>query len=83
MASEPIHIEVTSYDGASKWIRNVVSHTREQIRRSWEDREKIVVTDGDGCQAAVDMDETYMIRFQDEQAYQRRSHEVGNRGPRR
>jgi hypothetical protein len=78
MEMNPYHIEVTSYQGASKWIRNVVSHSHEQIENAWNQRDKIVLVDDDGARTAVDMDETYMIRFQDDTVFKRRSREAKN-----
>lgn len=78
MSEEREHIEVTSYDGASKWVRDIVSHDREQIKRAWEDGKKISVRDTDGSDTVIDLGECFMIRFQDNETYQRRSRGIGN-----
>ena len=73
-----VNVEVTSYDGASKWIRDVVSHTDDEIISAWEARAKVVLVDTDACKTAVDLDEAFLIRFQDGRVFQRKSQEVAN-----
>lgn len=76
---EPLHIEITSYEGASKWIRGIVSHTEEEIHKAWEDGKNITIIDLDGCKTDVDMTETFMIRYQDDRTFKRRSQEARSR----
>jgi len=79
----PHHIEITSYDGASKWVRNVVSHTKEQLYKMWENGTRLMITDVEGGETALDLAETYMIRFQDNEVFHRKSKEINGHGRRR
>jgi hypothetical protein len=76
---KPINVEVTSYDGARKWIRDVIGLTSDQILDSWENGERITLKSADGGLTAVDMSEVFAIRFQDDGVYKRRSREMKKR----
>jgi hypothetical protein len=74
---EPVHIEVTSKEGASKWIREIVSHSIKQILDAWErGDETIRLSDVDGAETVVDLSDTYMIRAQNDEVFKRRSEYV-------
>ena len=77
---EPFNIEVTADGGASKWIRDVVSHTAAEIRKSLDEGEVITLKSADGGEADVDMSKVFMIRFQDGETFKRRSAEVQKHG---
>lgn len=82
----PYHIEVTSSEGASKWIRKIISHTEEQIKEAMDNSEIVTIIDEDGCETLVDMGDVFMVRLQSEEVYQRRAKQAaqnGDRGPRR
>lgn len=70
--SEPFHIEVTSFDGASKWIHNIISHTRHELKDAYKEGGQVTIEEEDGSETLLDLDETYMIRFQDEKVYRDR-----------
>jgi hypothetical protein len=78
--SEQFHIEVTSFDGASKWIHNITSHSRDQLKAAYREGGQITIVEEDGSEALLDLDETYMIRIQDEKVYRDR---VGKKNGRR
>ena len=73
------NIEVAG-EGTSKWIRDVVSHTREQIRAAHENKEIITIVSEDGGETDVDMGKVFTIRFQDGDTFKKRSDEVMGRG---
>lgn len=75
---EPHNIEVTTTSGASKWIRNIVSHTVEGIKEALENSEIINLVDTEGGETTVDMDSVFMIRFQNDEIFKRRSRQVAN-----
>jgi hypothetical protein len=74
---KPVHIEVTSVNGASKWVRDIVSHSVDEIIAKWQDgEESLVLQDSDGAKTLVCLSETYMIRAQDDEVFRRRSEYV-------
>ena len=77
---EPFNIEVTSDGGGSKWIRDCVSHTPEQVRAAHDEGEVVTFKSSDGGEADVDMSKVFMIRFQDGETFKRRSAEVNKNG---
>ncbi len=77
---EPFNIEVTADGGGSKWIRDVMSHNAEEIRRAMDEGEVITIKSSDGGEADVDMSKVFMIRFQDGETFKRRSAEVQKNG---
>lgn len=78
--SEQFHIEVTSFDGASKWIHNITSHTRGELKEAYKQGGQVMIEEEDGSETLLDLDETYMIRIQDERVYRDR---VGKKNGRR
>jgi len=75
---EPHNIEVTTTSGASKWIRSITSHTVEEIKEALENNEIINLIDAEGGETTVDMDSVFMIRFQNDEIFKRRSQQVAN-----
>lgn len=73
---EPHHIEVTSSGGASKWIRNIISHTVEEIKEALNNNDVINFVDNEGGEATVDMNRVFMIRFQDDKVFRKRSKNI-------
>ena len=73
---EPFNVEFTSASGASKWVRDIVSHTADEIRKAWEKKKLITITDKDGGEADVDMERVFFMRFQDGKTFDRRSREA-------
>ena len=67
-----IHIEVNSGSGASKWVKDIVSHDSHQIFKAWEDNETIRVKDAFGGYTCIDMSDAFVLRVQDDGAYERR-----------
>ena len=82
-AIEPHHIEITNDRGGSKWLRGVVSHTAEEIREAMKENEILHLKDCDGGEAVVDMERVFMIRFQNEEVFQRRMKELKQENVRR
>lgn len=80
---EAHHIELTSPQGATKWVHNITSHTPEEILDAWEKSELLTVTDRDGCDTALDLEHVFVIRFQDETVHRRRNQEAKKNGRRR
>lgn len=73
---EPHHIEVTSDGGGSKWIRNIVSHTIGEIKEALNNSEIIELVDDEGGEATVDMERVFMIRFQEDKIFIKRSQKI-------
>lgn len=74
---EPVHIEVTSKEGASKWIRGITSHSIREIIEAWERGEETIrLVDSDGAETAVDLSDVFMIRAQNDEVFKRRSEYV-------
>lgn len=74
---EPIHIEVTSKEGASKWIRGIMSHSISEIIDAWEGGEETIrLVDSDGAETAIDLSDVFMIRAQNDEVFKRRSEYV-------
>lgn len=74
--SNPFNVEFTADGGGSKWVKNVTSHTSDQIRKAWEDGEIITVKSADGGEADVDMGRVWFMRFQDGQTFEKRSRRI-------
>lgn len=70
--NEPIHIEVTSHEGASKWITNVVSHTEEEVQEAKKAKDSIVLEDSDGAKTQVDFVDVFTLRVQSDEVYKSR-----------
>jgi hypothetical protein len=77
---EPFNIEVTADGGGSKWIRDVVSHSADEIRKALDDGEVVTIKSADGGEADVDMNKVFMVRFQDGETFKKRSAEVKKHG---
>ena len=75
---EPHNIEVTTTSGASKWIRNIINRSVEEIKEALENNEIINLIDAEGGETTVDMDSVFMIRFQNDEIFKRRSQQVAN-----
>lgn len=74
---EPVHIEVTSKAGASKWVRGIISHSIREIIDMWEvGEDTIKLIDVDGAETAVDLGDVFMIRAQNDEVFKRRSEYV-------
>jgi hypothetical protein len=80
MPEQKIHIEATAHESACKWIRDIVSHTPQQIIQAWhDDNESIQLVDSDGSVTLLDLKSAFMIRIQDDEVFQRRSRDVSTR----
>lgn len=75
-ANRPLNVEVTSEKGASKWIKNVVSHSEEEIRRARKNKEDITLVDSDGQSHDVDLAMAFTVRYQDAESYEKRVREA-------
>jgi hypothetical protein len=73
---EPFNVEFTAGGGGSKWVRDIVSHSPEDIRKAFDEKEHITVKSADGGEADVDMDKVFFMRFQDGKTFKRRTDEV-------
>ena len=73
---EPHHIEVTSGRGGSKWIRSVISHTMDEIKEAMDNNELITMIDNEGGETVVDLERIFMIRFQNDEVFKKRSRRV-------
>lgn len=74
---KPFNIEVTTRSsGVSKWVKNVVSHTTDQVREARDAKETITLRSKDGGETDVDMSDVTMLRFQDAATFDRRSRRV-------
>jgi hypothetical protein len=74
---EPVHIEVTSKEGASKWIRDVTSHTTSEIIDAWSRGDATIrLLDTDGAETAIDLSDVFMIRAQNNEVFKKRSEYV-------
>ena len=74
--NQPLNVEVTSKGGASKWIKNVVSHTEEEIRAAHINKERITLVDTDDTSMDVDLSEAFTVRYQDSESYEKRVQEA-------
>lgn len=66
-----MNIEVVM-SGGSKWIRNITSHTAEELRRAWDEGRKLTLVDGEGAKTVVNMSSVTMMRLQDDEVFSRR-----------
>jgi hypothetical protein len=77
--TEPFNVEVSTGNGASKWVRNVKSHTIDELEAALKESEIITVVDVDGSKTVIDFGEVFMIRAQDDNVFRRRTREVKKR----
>ena len=76
---DPFHVEVSTGNGASKWVRNVKSHTIDELGQALKDSSIITIVDSDGSTTVIDFGEVFMIRAQDDKVFKRRTKEVKKR----
>lgn len=76
----PIYVEVTSStSGQSKWIKDIVSHTKEEILAAVAAKKgHLQVTDKYGGVTIIDMEETFVARVQDEDTFLKRSRDANS-----
>lgn len=74
--SKPFNVEFTSLAGGSKWVREIVSHTDEEIRELWKDEATATLKSKDGAVADIDFSKVWFMRFQDGETFERRSRKV-------
>ena len=75
-SNELLNVEVLSNSGANKWIKNVVSHTEDEIREARVRGQMITLVDSDGTSTDVDLSNAFTVRYQDSESYKKRVEEA-------
>ena len=70
------NIEVTAEAGGNKWIKDIVSHTEEEIKALWKNGDMVEIKSKDGGESVVDMERVFFIRFQDGKVFEDRSRRI-------